>query len=133
MPHAKCVFKNWLKAILSISLFLGVTGHLYADALDTWTTNQVSTNFGLTDITYGNGRYVAVGQYPGNDSGAILSSDDGLTWTPRNFNNLSDPTFDLYGVAYGAGTFVAVGFYGSIYASTNGIDCGPGTQPHPHL
>src|ERR1041384_7150020 len=36
----------------------------FADALDNWTTNQVSTNyFGLDHVAYAKGRYVAYGWY----------------------------------------------------------------------
>src|SRR5882724_10044420 len=110
--------KNSLKILAFVWSLVSITGYVHADALDNWAANQVSTNFSLTDVTHGNGRYVAVGYYPNTDSGVILTSDDGLGWTQRNQNNIQDPTFDLYSVTYGTGVFVGVGF-GTIFRSTN--------------
>ncbi|MEY2465890.1 MAG: hypothetical protein QOD03_411 [Verrucomicrobiota bacterium] len=101
-----------------------------ADPLDNWTSSQVSTNpFGfnglwMTDVTSGNGRYVTVGQYTGDDNGVVQTSEDGMNWTMRSLHDYS--ILDLYGVTYGNGKFVAVGwdyFAGhNIYHSTNGIN-----------
>ena len=72
-------------------------------------------------VTYGNGIFVAFG-----DSGTILTSADGISWTVRT----SGTTDDLVGVAYGNGTFVAVGssfntvdgsYNGTILTSADGI------------
>lgn len=122
MTNGGYSFKNCCKVILGVTLFLGTIGSLHADVLDTWTKNQVSTNLLLADIAYANGRYVAAGYYPGSDTGTILSSDDGLSWTPRLFTTTNSFTAQVYSVAYGAGTYVGVGYSGSIYASTNGIN-----------
>ena len=51
-------------------------------------------------MTYGNGRFVAVGE-----DGTILTSPDGVSWTRRT----SGTSNRLEGVAYGNGLFVAVG------------------------
>jgi len=57
------------------------------DALDNWTTGQINTNvhygatFDMASVTYGNGRYVAVGSYPGSDFGLVETSEDGVNWT----------------------------------------------------
>ena len=105
------------------------------DALDNWTTGQINTNvqygygggFGMASVTYGNGRYVAVGSYPVSDAGLIETSEDGVNWTVRGDASSYSPTvLDLYKVTYGNGTFVAVGydwygFNGNLYNSTNGI------------
>jgi len=47
------------------------------------------------------------------EDGTILTSPDGVTWTPRT----SGTSNDLNGVAYGNGTFVAVGEDGIILTS----------------
>lgn len=107
-----------------------------ADPLDNWSTNKAVTNpvgfegFQLLGITYGNGRYVAVGQYPGFPSdanGVVETSDDGLNWTMRTTHDGS--ILHLFDVTYGGGTFVAVGWdaFGgkNIYSSTNGINWTP--------
>ncbi|MBU6398983.1 MAG: hypothetical protein KGS61_01570, partial [Verrucomicrobia bacterium] len=62
-------------------------------------------------ITYGNGQFVIVG---GN--GGIVTSPDGLTWTPRS----SGITNGLSAVGFGNGQFVAVGGT-TILTSSNGV------------
>jgi hypothetical protein len=66
----------------------------------------------LSNIGYGNGTYVAVGQ------GCIFTSTDASVWTSR-----TSPTSQyLQGVAYGNGIFVAVAFTGAIIRSIdNGV------------
>ena len=72
--------------------------------LQTWTTRgDVQTNVGsqsffagITDVTYGNGMYIAVGGWINNASGAqkaIYTSPDLITWTKRvSFDNASNTT-----------------------------------------
>ena len=66
----------------------------------------------LYDVTYGNGTFVAVG-----NSGAILTSPDGVSWTVRH-PGIGD---HLRGVTYGNGTFVVVGNSGAILTSPDGV------------
>jgi hypothetical protein len=66
---------------------------------------------GLGSVTFGNGRFVAVGGH-----GTMLNSTDGTTWTVTNLNR-----FDLCGVAFGNGTFVAVSTLGAVYTSPDGL------------
>ena len=82
-----------------------------ADALDNWTSVRFSPdNYFLHGVTYGNGRYVAVGQQNSIwDFGVIVTSDDGLNWTIRSSGGSS---YELHKVTYGNGTFVAVGWDG---------------------
>jgi hypothetical protein len=70
-------------------------------------------------VTYGNGLFVAVG-----DGGAILTSPDGVTWTPRT----SGTSNTLFGVTYGNGLFVAVGDGGAILTSPDGVNWTPRTS-----
>ena len=77
-------------------------------------------DYSLSDITYGDGIFVAVGEY-----GRIVTSPDGTNWTVR-----TSGAYDfLYGVTYGNGIFVAVGghyneeedkYYGEILTSSDG-------------
>jgi len=67
-------------------------------------------------------RYVAVG-----DSGAIVSSDDGINWVPRT----SPTNAALKAVTYGGSLFVAVGAFGTIVTSSNGIDWTREITPSP--
>jgi len=54
---------------------------------------------------------VAVG-----NEGALVTSDDGITWTPR----ASGTDERLRGVAYGNGRFVTVGYAGTVLTSRDG-------------
>jgi hypothetical protein len=115
---------------LIVAFLLVSSPSLRADALDNWTRSQVSTNpFGdygiwLLGVTYGNGRYVAVGQYVEDDYGVVETSEDGMNWTMRSQRN--GLIWDLWDVAYGNGIFVAVGWDAydgaNVYHSTNGIN-----------
>ena len=72
---------------------------------------QEPTEFALSDVAYGQGVYVAVG------NGHILTSPDGVSWVERR-NDLSH----LYAVAFGAGRFYAVGEDGAIYSSSDAME-----------
>jgi 3-oxoacyl-[acyl-carrier protein] reductase len=66
-----------------------------------WAAQPTGTTEDLRGITYGNGRFIAVGQH-----GRIIHSDDGRRWTPH-----STGTKDvLIAIAHGAGQFVALGW-----------------------
>src|SRR5438477_742162 len=71
-----------------------------ADALDSWFTRMSTNQRTLNSVAYGNGRFIAVGQ-----SGTILLSSNGASWTGCNSGTLQN----LSGVVYGSNTFVAVG------------------------
>jgi hypothetical protein len=133
-----------LSAVVILHLTFAITvlvpAGARADALDNWTSAQLSTvpppyfSYGtvLLGVAYGNGRYVAVGEYASDDNGFIESSEDGVAWTMRSPQNYS--ILDLYDVAFGNGTFVAVGwdYYTgrNLYHSTNGIDWVSHTNAH---
>lgn len=113
----------WLfVSAICVGIFLSTsTPTARADALDNWTTNQVSTNlFQLNHVVYGDGRYVAAGGR--SDGGAILSSEDGLNWTLRADGGCCGPPSLVWGLTYGGGRFVAVGHFGGTASSTNGVD-----------
>jgi hypothetical protein len=77
----------------------------------TWTPRTSGTSDVLYNVTYGNGLFVAVGDY-----GTILTSPDGVTWTPQT----SGTSYSLRGVTYGNGLFVAVGDFDTILTSRTG-------------
>lgn len=98
--------------IPALLLALLVSSSAMADVLDNWTKRNSGVNASLTDVGYGNGTYVVVG-----NAGTILTSPDAITWTSRN----SGTTANLQGVAYGNNTFVTVGVGGTILTSSNAI------------
>jgi len=84
----------------------------YAAPLDNWhVRNSVPGGYTLNAVAYGNGMFVGVGS-----QGAILSSPDGATWTPRT----SGTSAGLNGAAFGNGLFVVVGDAGTILTSPDG-------------
>ena len=88
-----------------------------------WTSRTSGTEAWLMAITYGNGKFVAVGTV-NNHSEAIniLTSPDGINWsvlTSANFPE-SGGVFMLREVTYGDGLFVAVGNSGEILTSSDG-------------
>ena len=106
----------------------------HADALDHWTGTPVPTFYSpltptayLMSVVYGDGRFVAVGEYDGNDPALVTTSDDGIHWVEQ-----LTPVNDLYSVTYGNGLFVAVGWGGmgnqDIYNSPDGINWVPITN-----
>ncbi len=76
-----------------------------------WSRRCSPTTERLCSVVYGASNYVAVGF-----NGTVLSSPDGVRWTPQN----SGTSLGLYSVAYANGTFVAVGQI--ILSSANGAD-----------
>ena len=104
--------------------FVGVGGSQIAFSTDgtVWTNIAVLSNtnigFNLLSICYGNGRYVAGGDYR-----TVWISTDGLTWT-NPAPELNDVPYDSeVAVAYGNGVFVgAAGYQGDILTSPDGLN-----------
>ncbi len=117
-----------LRILLLSSAVLLTASSARADALDNWTSASFSpNNFFLHGVTYGGGRYVAVGQENAIwDYGVIVTSEDGLNWTLRKSGSVNGTPSELHKVTYANGTFVAVGwdYFGGVnlYHSANGID-----------
>jgi hypothetical protein len=92
------------------SQLLSLAATTGSDPLDNWQLRR-PLRIG-TAVTYGNGRYVSVG-----NSGLITSSTDAIMW-----NQVASPTSDyLASITYGNGIFVAVGVSGNILRSNDGI------------
>ena len=88
-------------------------------AIGSWVVRNPGTTLNLYAITYGLGRFVAVGY-----RGIILSSENGTTWTIRNQPGVANtPTGNgLNSVAFnGTDLFVAGGLEGRILTSPDGI------------
>ena len=106
---------DWLqRASLAIvcSACLIVKG-LAADSLDRWHARPApSPAVSLHALTFADGSFVAVG-----DAGAILTSPDGVNWTPR-YSSTAD---DLLAITYGQGLYVAIGSAPTILTSPDGV------------
>lgn len=74
-----------------------------------WTPRTSGTSQYLSDVTYGNGYYVSVGNQ------RILRSSDGLSWS------FTTNSVYFYRSAYCSGLFKAAGANGSIWSSTDGL------------
>ena len=72
--------------------------------------------WGLFEVAFGNGVFVAGGSgWDGSKwTSVLLTSTDGLTWTPQAFGN----DYSITSVTFGNGAFLALA--GSIYASLDG-------------
>ncbi len=81
---------------------------------NSWTVDN-TPSFSLYGITYGGGKFIAVGH------GKILSSTDGSNWTEVN---ISDNISNIYlkSVIYADGKFVVVGSDGTILTSSDGTN-----------
>ncbi len=85
-----------------------------SDCSFSWTSATSPTVQDLYGITFGNSKFVAVG-----NSGAVITSPDGITWTSRT----AAAANNWKSVAYGNSTFVAVSSSGTnrVMTSTDGI------------
>lgn len=98
---------------------MGSSGYVWTSPLGTagtWTYRPTGTNLDLRGITFADGLLVAVG---GNysSSSLILTSPDGITWTPR-----SSPTSQvLYSVIKAGAEFVVTGYDGVVITSPDAI------------
>lgn len=122
----------WDTALTMDARFLKRNGQLYeeadypdlADLLGNvpdgvdWTSYPSGASQTFNAVTYGNGKYVAVG-----DAGIIYVSTDRKVWSPRS----SGTSQNLNSVAYGAGVFVAVGESNTRVVSNDGDTWSTGT------
>lgn len=84
-----------------------------------WTSwsNALSTIIKpLNGVTYGGGKFVAVGNMDASGFGTTAYSADGVSWTIGN-SGVAD---NLRAIAYGNSRYVAVGLNGRIVYSSNG-------------
>jgi hypothetical protein len=95
----------------------------------TWTLSTTSGATGTnrwTDVTYGNGTFVAVSSDGGTQH--VMTSTDSINWTIRTSAN----DYWWNGVTYGNGLFVAVAWSGTgnrVMTSTDGITWTARTTP----
>lgn len=87
-----------------------------------WTALRLGTSSPVSPVVFGNGRYVVLALF-----GGIYSSEDGLTWTPRE-SGLTDGR-SVSRLVFGNGRFVATGAQGALRTSTDGITWTAATFP----
>ena len=85
-----------------------------------WVAQDSKTGLDLYGVAYVKGDFIAVGA-----QGTLLTSHDGITWTPRSAGTSNN----LWQVAYGAGTYVAVGDSGTIVSSADSATWTKQTSP----
>jgi hypothetical protein len=82
-----------------------------------WSVQAAAANFPtLYAVTFAQNQFVAVGRTNASRQGTLLTSPDGLAWTPRT----PTTTNNLRAIAYGNDAFVATGDRGAIVRSTAG-------------
>ncbi len=85
------------------------------DPLDDWRwCNPSPTRSDLTDVAYGGGRFVGVGD------GTVVVSPDGENWNAVHNRSVAAQYFG--NIAYGNGVFVAGGEEGVMLTSSNGVE-----------
>ena len=78
-------------------------GFAYSDDNgESWTDSGFSTGFGLWALTYGAGRFVAVGR-----SSSVHASSDGVNWSLAG--SIPDGSPSCNDIAFGGGRFVVAG------------------------
>jgi len=80
-----------------------------------WIDQTPGTIFRLKGVSFGNDRFVAVGQTAGG-SADVQTSPDGITWTGQNPGTGNR----LYSIVFAEGLFVAVGINGTVITSPDG-------------
>ncbi len=85
-----------------------------------WEVRAATTEYALIDVTYGGGRFVAVGGKTGFEGspglGVYLSSEDGWHWEERHRTSYFTPQ----AVNWNGARFVAVGIAGRVLISEDG-------------
>lgn len=94
----------------------------------TWTVQSSGVTASLRGVAHSGTVFAAVGttennpNFPFEPRTAVLTSSDGVTWTPRFLEQSFNGTLNLFDVTFGAGKFVAVGMEGHVVISgDNGV------------
>ena len=104
--------RHVIQCLLCLLASFGALTEMQAQTQNPWVARVSATPQSLSGAAYGGGLYAVVG-----DSGAIVTSPDGVTWTSRT----SPTTNSLRSVCFGGGRFVAVGAAGTVLTSADGI------------
>ena len=81
----------------------------------TWTTHSTGTSSAIERVAWSGTTFVAVASPDGVSGDIVLSSSDGVVWTPRLSGSW------LYDVVWSGTAFVAVGAFGTILTSPDGV------------
>jgi hypothetical protein len=106
----------------SIFVAVGEQGKIVTSPTGTtWTarTSGLSTDYRITSVTYGNGKFVAFAYVVFPGARAVLTSTNGTTWTVTDVT--ATVTQPMSAVTAVSGGFVAVGWNNSIYTSPDGL------------
>ncbi|MHB1011833.1 MAG: hypothetical protein ACYC37_02800 [Desulfobacteria bacterium] len=81
----------------------------------TWSRGTISGVPYLSDVVYGNGRFVAIDGW----SGIIAVSADGISWT----SSFLDPSLSdsINGIRFGGGLFLVATSAGNVFTSADGV------------
>jgi hypothetical protein len=94
-----------------------IGGRIYTSTDNhSWLERRLGARTFFRDLTYANGKFVAVGGSYIDQRGVIASSTDGIHWQPEN----APVPIVLHSIAWGQGLFVAVGDEGAILTSADG-------------
>ncbi len=112
------ILRNLGLALALVSSVAIMSQQVRADGT-TWTARSAAEANQWTSVTFGNGTFVAVSN---NGTNRVMTSTDGITWTPR-----SVPASSWASVTYGNGVFVAVAGFGTdrIMTSPDGVTWTP--------
>ena len=91
---------------------------LCPDDLVQWTSRQFPTTHSLSQVTYGNGMFMAIGDDSSFVKATILVSSNGLDWNAVG----RDDIFGVKCIAFGHGKFVIAGDGGGILTTADGTD-----------
>ena len=112
------ILRNLGLALALVSSVAIMSQQVRADGT-TWTARSAAEANPWSSVTFGNGTFVAVSN---NGTNRVMTSTDGITWTPR-----SVPASSWASVTYGNGVFVAVAGFGTdrIMTSPDGVTWTP--------
>ncbi|MGI9240142.1 MAG: PKD domain-containing protein [Verrucomicrobiales bacterium] len=108
----------------SVHVAVGDDGEIWrsADGIN-WGPIASPTSIDLKGVSYGSGRFVAVGSgSPGNAGGpvVVLTSSDGSSWTDTSSGAGTSSWQGFYDVQFCNDRFLASGFYSDLRYSTDG-------------
>ncbi|MGE9293092.1 MAG: YCF48-related protein, partial [Puniceicoccales bacterium] len=105
----------------NVFISVGSGGAIYraTNESGSWAKQTSGVTVDLHDVSFGNGRYIAVG-----DGGTMLRSSDGITWTTVDLTGLAGTAMALTSVDYSGAGFKVSGYNGNVsivLASASGV------------